>query len=175
MIVDDSLETIDNIKSCLQKEEGFEVIGEAQNTEDALDIISNKMPNIVITEIVLKGADGFELMEKALDKSRQTKFFVLSSLSQETFVEKAMKLGAVYYMAKPFKPDNLVKRLKDVETLSKSTFESSNKSGNRELDEKISNIFITVGIPAHIKGYQFLREAIKLAINKPDILNSLIS
>ena len=173
LIVDDSLETIGNIKSCLQNEEGFEIVGEAQNTEDALEIISNKMPNIVITEIVLKGADGFELMEKALEISKQIKFFVLSSLSQETFVEKAMKLGAVYYMAKPFRPDNLVKRLKDVENLTKSTFENSNKSATRELDEKISNIFITVGIPAHIKGYQFLREAIKMAIYNPEIINSI--
>ena len=173
LIVDDSLETIDNIKSKLLKDEEFEVVGQAQNVADGYDLIIKNKPDVVVTEIVLKGQDGFELMERCKEENLTVKFFVHSALSQESFVEKAMKLGAVYYMAKPFRPDNLVKRLKDVENLTKSTFENSNKSATRELDEKISNIFITVGIPAHIKGYQFLREAIKMAIAEPEIINSI--
>ena len=170
-IVDDSLETIDNIKSKLQEDENFEVVGFAQNVADACLLIKEKQPKIVITEIVLKGEDGFELMEKCKALNNEAKFFVLSSLSQETFVEKAMKLGAVYYMAKPFNLDNLLKRLKDIVVLSKES--TSQVKVNKELDEKITNIFITVGIPAHIKGYQFLREAIKMAIQEPEIINSI--
>lgn len=173
LIVDDSLETIDNIKSKLCTDEKFEVVGFAQNVSDACALIIEKKPEVVITEIVLKGEDGFELMEKCKNFDEEPKFFVLSSLSQETFVEKAMKLGAVYYMAKPFNADNLLKRLNDV--INSFGVNSSNvqKTINKELDEKITNIFITVGIPAHIKGYQFLREAIKMAIQEPEIINSI--
>ena len=174
LIVDDSLETIENIKTCLQKEEKFEIVSFSQNIEDAYNTIIDKKPNLVITEIVLKGADGFELMERCLENNINTKFFVLSSLSQETFVEKAMKLGAVYYLAKPFNVDNLLKRLNDiVESVNDSNLNVALQKSNKELDEKITNIFITVGIPAHIKGYQFLREAIKMAIAEPEIINSI--
>jgi two-component system response regulator (stage 0 sporulation protein A) len=173
LIVDDSLETIDNIKSKLQTDEKFEVVGFAQNVGDACNLIIEKKPQIVITEIVLKGEDGFELMEKCKNLDEEPKFFVLSSLSQETFVEKAMKLGAVYYMAKPFNAENLLKRLNDVVNSFGAEAVIVQKSSNKELDEKITNIFITVGIPAHIKGYQFLREAIKMAIQEPEIINSI--
>ena len=172
VIVDDSLENINNIKSCLQKEEMFEIVGDAQNVEDAFNLISNKTPDIVITEIVLKGADGFELIERCKNENKLAKFFVLSSLTHEAFVEKAMKLGALYFMAKPFNAENLVKRLYDV-VLTNSGAVTASHVVNKELDEKISNIFITVGIPAHIKGYQFLREAIKMAISEPEIINSI--
>ena len=174
-IVDDSQDTIDNIKSKLQQDESFEVVGTAQNVQDALGLIIEKKPDVVITEIVLKGEDGFELIERGKEVAPLTKFFVLSSLSQESFVEKAMKLGAVYYMAKPFSVENLQKRLYDIiqshEAQNSPSLEQ--KTVSRELDEKITNIFITVGIPAHIKGYQFLREAIKMAIAEPEIINSI--
>ena len=171
LIVDDNIDTINNIKSKLDTDEEFKVVGFAQNVVDAYKIINAEHPDIVITEIVLKGEDGFELMEKVVNENIQTKFFVLSSLSQEAFVEKAMRLGAVYYMAKPFKLDSLVKRLKEVKNGVKTQTES--QKATKELDEKISNIFITVGIPAHIKGYQFLREAIKMAIAEPEVINSI--
>ena len=172
LIVDDSLETINNLKTNLQKEEEFEVLGAVQNVKDAYELIKDKNPDLVITEIVLKGEDGFELMEKCENEKLKTKFFVLSSLSQETFVEKAMKLGAVYYMAKPFKIENFIKRLKEA-VFGHSQTKKVSKVISKEIDEKITNIFITVGIPAHIKGYQFLREAIKMAIAEPEIINSI--
>lgn len=171
LLVDDSAPTIASVKSTLLQDENFELIGNAQNVDEGYEMILQKNPDIVITEIVLKGKDGFELMERVANLEKSPKFFVLSSLSQETFVEKAMQLGAVYYMAKPFEAQNLKKRLNDVnQSLMASQFDQKSK---RELDEKITNIFITVGIPAHIKGYQFLREAIKMAIAEPEIINSI--
>lgn len=172
LIVDDSIETINNLKSSLQKEEDFEVIGAVQNVKDAYELIKDKKPNVVVTEIVLKGEDGFELMEKCVENRDNVKFFVLSSLSQESFVEKAMKLGAIYYMAKPYKTENFVKRLREA-TIYQMSNSKPAKVVSKEIDEKITNIFITVGIPAHIKGYQFLREAIKMAIAEPEIINSI--
>ena len=82
LIVDDSLDTINNVKSKLQQDENFEVVGYAQNVNDAYNLIIEKRPNLVVTEIVLKGDDGFELMDKCQNLSPSPKFFVLSSLSQ---------------------------------------------------------------------------------------------
>ena len=97
---------------------------------------------------------------------------VLSSLSLEGFITKALNLGVSYYMIKPFNIEVLKERLKDIlndKELKSNVFTKKSKN----LEEKITNIFITVGIPAHIKGYQFLREAIKMAIDSPDIINSI--
>lgn len=172
LIVDDSLDTINIVKSKIQEDEKLEVVGTSQNVSDALNLIKDKKPDVVITEIVLKGEDGFELMERCGQTDSKVKFFVLSSLSQESFVEKAMHLGAIYYMAKPFNADTFLKRLNEVTEGVKSGTRKKQVI-SKELDEKITNIFITVGIPAHIKGYQFLREAIKMAISEPDIINSI--
>ncbi|MGN1212795.1 MAG: sporulation transcription factor Spo0A [Christensenellales bacterium] len=172
LIVDDSTETQNNIKSILQQEEKIEVVGVCQNVADAFNLILKTQPDIVITEIVLKGEDGFELLEKINTLSTKPKVFVLSAISQESFVEKAMNMGAVYYMAKPFTANNLLKRINEVCSYKESQ-SSGIKNQNKQLDEKITNIFITVGIPAHIKGYQFLREAIKMAISNPEIINSI--
>lgn len=170
LIVDDNIDTQNNIKSGLQKDEKFEVVGTAQSVQNAFDLIKQKTPDVVITDIVLKGEDGFELIEKINTLEKKPKIFVLSALSQESFVEKAMHLGAVYYMAKPFNVENLVKRVKEI---CNQEIDTKNRIKNKGLDEKISNIFITVGIPAHIKGYQFLREAIKMAIANPEIINCI--
>lgn len=170
LIVDDSIDTQNNIKSILQQDEKIEIVDCCQNVATAYNSILKTQPDIVITEIVLKGEDGFDLIEKINTLTKRPKVFVLSALSQESFVEKAMSLGAVYYMAKPFNSGSLLKRISEI------SYQAENKNiktQNKQLDEKITNIFITVGIPAHIKGYQFLREAIKMAISNPEIINSI--
>ncbi|MDE6399118.1 MAG: sporulation transcription factor Spo0A, partial [Clostridiales bacterium] len=107
------------------------------------------------------------------------KVLVLSALSQDTFVTKAMHLGADYFMRTPANPDTVKKRITELMQAPAAEEKAEEKTAkparvkNRSLEEKITNIFITVGIPAHIKGYQFLREAIKLAIDNPDIINSI--
>ena len=172
LVVDDSVETQNNIKSILQQDEKIEVVGVCQNVANAYSLILETQPDIVITEIVLKGEDGFELLEKINTLAKKPKVFVLSALSQESFVEKAMSMGAVYYMAKPFNSNSLLKRINEISNYGENVSVAT-KTQNRQLDEKITNIFITVGIPAHIKGYQFLREAIKMAISNPEIINSI--
>ena len=98
------------------------------------------------------------------------KVIFVSKLSHSGFVTKALNEGASYFMVKPVSPQGLEERIVDV---LKSENENLVQPTNRVLDEKISNIFISIGIPAHIKGYQFLREAVKLAVEKPDIIGSI--
>ena len=171
LIVDDGVETVEKLKSVIAKDEKFEVVGVAQTVSEAYNIIVERVPDVVILEIVLKGQDGFELLEKSKLLKSSPKFFVLSALSQEPAVEKAIELGAIYYMAKPFDENVFAKRFKEVVFAKAKSFERKIRA--KELEEKITNVFITVGIPAHIKGYQFLREAIKMAIAEPEIINSI--
>ena len=150
--------------------EKYEILATTQNGEELIDLINSRNPDIAIIDIVLKNCDGFKVLEKVKDSN--TKVVIHSSLSMDGFINKAISLGAKYYCIKPFNIETLKERIDDVLNPSQMQNKNITKATN-QIEEKITNIFITVGIPAHIKGYQFLREAIKLAIANPEIINSI--
>jgi len=171
MLIDENEQTVKLLKENFISS-GYEVIGVASNAIAALEQIKIEKPEVIIMDVVLSGVDGFSLIEQINELNINTKIIVLSSLSLDGFITKALNLGVSYYMIKPFSVEALKARLEDVlneKELKNNIFNKRNKN----LEEKITNIFITVGIPAHIKGYQFLREAIKMAIDNPDIINSI--
>lgn len=174
LLADDSSELLVELENFLT-EQGYNVIGKASDGEKAIELCALLKPDILILDLVMPKADGFTVLEK-IDRST-VRVLVLSALSQDTFIAKAASLGADYYMIKPYSKENLLSRIRDLSSSAPIKIEAKPKvvrpSVNKSLDEKISNIFITVGIPAHIKGYQFLREAIKMAIDNPDIINSI--
>ena len=152
--------------------EEYEIIASTSNGEELISLIKNLNPDVVVMDIILQNCDGFKVLE-SVDK-HSTNIVIHSSLSVDGFINKALALGAKYYCIKPFDMNTLKERIQDV--LSQNKEQSNviyNAKGNNQIEEKITNIFITVGIPAHIKGYQFLREAIKLAIANPEIINSI--
>ena len=158
----------------LEKTGKFEVVEDDGNGQSGLEKIERNKPDVVALDVVLEGIDGYEVLEKIKVLGERPRILVLSSLKNEGFAQRAVDLGADYVLAKPVADDVVAKRLEEI--LGKSEVlrvENKRMLKNRALEEKISNIFITVGIPAHIKGYQFLREAIKMAIEEPDIINSI--
>ena len=143
----------------------------ANDGKMAIQMIKNNDFDLIILDLILPEVDGFEVLEVAKEINKDIKSIVISALASDVFIKKAMSLGTSYFMLKPISLDVLTKRVNDLfagddELGSKINFD-------RDIEEKITNIFITVGIPAHIKGYQFLREAIKLSMENPDIINSI--
>lgn len=174
LIANENAEEINDISEKLTNEKFLSTIEKTSNGKEAFDLISSKSFDLLIVDLVLPEIDGFEVIEKAKQTNKDMKIVVLSALSSDTFIKKSMSLGANYYMLKPINFDILAKRINDLFDEDEQTSVISLKSDNeKEIEEKITNIFITVGIPAHIKGYQFLREAIKLAMENPDIINSI--
>lgn len=152
--------------------ENHEIIATTQSGEELISLINMKNPDVVVMDIVLQKCDGFKVLESV--KGTKTKIVIQSSLSIDGFINKAISLGAKYYCIKPFDATTLQERIKDIMSpVSNGSGAVFNAKATNQLEEKITNIFITVGIPAHIKGYQFLREAIKLAIANPEIINSI--
>lgn len=156
-----------------------EVVADFLDAISALNYIKENEVDVVVTDIVLPNIDGYEFLE-ALNKlglKYRPKILILSALSSDNFINKALNYGADYYMVKPCDINVLkerIKELKNGESYKEAVTEIKTiKPRNKQLEEKITNIFITVGIPAHIKGYQFLREAIKMAIDNPEIINSI--
>jgi len=164
----------------LESRQDLKVVGCYNNIIDAIDYISDNQVDVIITDIIIPNADGFDLIEEVsrLGLAHMPKIIVTTALTGEGFVQKAFGMGVSYYMLKPVNLELLESRIveviKDDFSQNKTPILSNvSKPKAKQLDEKITNIFITVGIPAHIKGYQFLREAIKMAIDTPEIINSI--
>ena len=155
----------------LTADENLSDVKIVNNGRLALEMIKNEEFDLLILDIVLPEIDGFEVIETAKQINKNMKVIVISALSSDVFIKKATNLGVGYFMLKPISVDVLKKRVDDV--LNQSDNAESKQITNKEIEEKITNIFITVGIPAHIKGYQFLREAIKLSMGNPEIINSI--
>ena len=168
---DNSTEDISKFANHFENNDNFEVVGKTNDARTALKALEDRQIDVLVMDIVLGGMDGFEFLQKAKEKMGKSlpKIIITSHLSHSGFVGKALSLGASYFMVKPIDLGALENRIQDTLNLESHTKPQENKA----LDEKISNIFLTVGIPAHIKGYQFLREAIKLAIETPEIVSSI--
>lgn len=187
VVVDSNNNFCEGVKGYfLESRQNLRVVSTFNNIIDAVDYISDNPVDIVITDIVIPNADGFDLISeiKNLGLGRDIKIIVVSALSGEGFIQKAFSMGVSYYMLKPINYELLESRILDIlkeDFINSSSISPVVQNNNnvyarpksKQLDERITNIFITVGIPAHIKGYQFLREAIKMAIDSPEIINSI--
>lgn len=167
IIADDNSALCESIRDFVNSHDGYEVAGIAQNGVVALDLVSAHRPDFLLLDIVMPELDGFGVLG-ALEGKKPT-VIMMSQLATDGFVQKAMQLGASYFLAKPFDYNALLKVLDSFTTRQRTPMPRANKN----LDERIANLFISVGIPAHIKGYQFLREAIKMTIETPEIINSI--
>ena len=157
-----------DFSSSLQNQFSEDSLSSFSTEQDFFSAIKADKPDIVILDLILPGCDGFDIISRLKSEYPTIKIIICSSISNDRFVSKSMDMGVSYYMLKPVNAETLQKRCKDV--LYAST---NNTTISKALDEKISYIFMTVGIPAHIKGYKFLREAIKMSISDPNIINSI--
>lgn len=165
MIVDDDETFLSECVAYFADKPEYEVVGTASDGEEALEKIETAAPDVLLLDLVMPKLDGYGVLEHV---GRTRKTIVMSALSSGSFITKAIGLGAKYYMMKPFRFEQLDARIAECAREGGAT-----RARNKSVEEKITNIFITVGIPAHIKGYQFLREAIKMAIDNPEIINSI--
>lgn len=170
VILQDSDKTIKELKALFEETSEFLVVGTETNGQNGLELIKNFNPDFVVTELVLSGIDGLCVMDKIKEQNIKSNVIVLSAFSREDVISRATEKGAKYFMVKPYNFNILATRMKECfETVpEKQQYRLKNS-----LDEKISKIFINVGIPPHIKGYGYLREGVKMAVKNPEIINNI--
>lgn len=176
LIVDDNAPLAAEISAFMNAQQEIEVVGTAENAREALKMVKLVHPNAIVADLIMPQTDGFFLLEKLSggEYGPMPKIIMLSAVSSESLYARAIALGATYYMNKPFSMDTLYQRLLDFFDLRKLDIQKQPALvRSKSLDERITSIFLSIGIPAHIKGYQFLKEAIKLVIKKPEIINSI--
>ena len=133
----------------------------------------------MITDIIMPQMDGYALLEEMRRRELPSKpqTIVVSALGRDDFVTRAIELGATFYMVKPFDMRHLMSHIRDLSggRIRQADAAPTPRETHRvqTLDERLGSLFLTISIPAHIKGYQFLREAIKMAVDTPDIINNI--
>ncbi|NPV90375.1 MAG: sporulation transcription factor Spo0A [Firmicutes bacterium] len=173
LIADDNREFCEILKEYLASQEDFELVGMANNGIDALDIIKEKQPDIVVLDIIMPHLDGIGVLERlgTGNYGQRPKVVMLTAFGQENMTQRAVELGADYYILKPFDIEVLGNRLRQLSDSQQVTSHPTVKT--RNLDLEVTNIIHQMGVPAHIKGYQYLRDAILLVIGEINLLGAV--
>jgi len=184
-IADDNERMLSLLDDLLSQEEGFQVVGKANNGEDAYEVIKEKQPDVVLLDIIMPKLDGLSVMEKVNGDAKikkQPSFIILTAIGQENIAESAFRLGANYYIMKPFDNKMLINRIRQISNTKKSVrtevrridpYEKSRAYMEFNLENDVTNIIHDIGVPAHIKGYQYLRDAIIMTVEDMEMLNSI--
>ncbi len=185
VIADDNEDFTDILNEYLSNQSGFEIVGIAENGLEAMDMIRDNEPDVVILDIIMPHLDGLGVLERvnAANMKKKPVFIILSALGQDRITNLAINLGAAFFMVKPFDMDVLVSRILQLQSLnahddnqSKTGIENvlHHRSGIEENQElKVSRILHEAGIPAHLKGFQYLKEAILMVLDDITMINSV--
>lgn len=184
-IADDNEKMVEILGKMIDEDKDLELVGKAHDGEEICNIIKEKEPDVVVLDIIMPKMDGLSVMEQIANERNLKKtpaFIVVSAVGQERITEDAFSLGADYYMLKPFDNQMLLNRIKHVRRGSERRFcgierqvvcEEKAVYGGRNLESDVTNMIHEIGVPAHIKGYQYLRDAIILSVNDMEMLNSI--
>lgn len=184
-IVDDNLRMVNLLEEILKEDNDIEVVGKAENGLEALDIIKEKSPDVVLLDLIMPKLDGLGVMEKVKKSNEYKKapsFIVITAIGQERVTENAFELGASYYIMKPFDNNMVLSRIKQIkgefhnkliDNHKMVSYDNPSTYKERNLESDVTNIIHEIGVPAHIKGYQYLRDAIMMSVDDNEMLNSI--
>lgn len=184
-IVDDNERMVTLLENILNEDSEIDVVGTGGDGMTALELIREKEPDIVLLDLIMPKLDGLEVMQKVNQEPEMKKkpeFIVISAIGQEAITEDAFGLGASYYIMKPFDNETVLNKVHQIQR-GRSYHVLHNKQHliaeaeaeyvPRNLENDVTNIIHEIGVPAHIKGYQYLRDAIIMAIENREVINSI--
>jgi two-component system response regulator (stage 0 sporulation protein A) len=187
LIADDNKDFCDIVSQFLGKQEDIDVVGIANDGMEALDLVRKYQPDVVVLDIIMPHLDGLGVLERLNedDLEKFPKVIILSAVGQDKITQRAIALGADYYIVKPFDLEVFLQRIRELavmdymddgqlQSLSSIPAKApSDTSRERSLETDITNIIHEIGVPAHIKGYQYLREAITMVVNNIELLSGI--
>ncbi|EQF26034.1 MULTISPECIES: sporulation transcription factor Spo0A [unclassified Clostridioides] len=188
VLADDNKDFCQVLKEYLSNEDDIDILGIAKDGIEALDLVKKTQPDLLILDVIMPHLDGLGVIEKlnTMDIPKMPKIIVLSAVGQDKITQSAINLGADYYIVKPFDFVVFINRIRELvsnrvaqvepkprpvqETqMTRSDFVKN--VGN--IETEITNIIHEIGVPAHIKGYLYLREAIKMVIDNVELLGAV--
>lgn len=182
-IADDNERILRILEEIVSNDEELNVVGIAKDGEEAYEMIKETQPDIVLLDIVMPKLDGLGVLDRIIqdkDIQKQPYIVMISAVGKEQITEAAFSKGADYYIMKPFDNNLILTQIKNIQKENRTndiTLRHPNEITQREpeksLEEIVTEIIHDVGVPAHIKGYQYLRDAIVMSVLDMDMLNSV--
>ncbi|PLR99868.1 sporulation transcription factor Spo0A [Bacillus sp. T33-2] len=182
-VVDDNRELVGLLEEFISSQEDMEITGVAHNGQDCLEMLEDADPDVLLLDIIMPHLDGLAVLEKLREekKGMLPNVIMLTAFGQEDVTKKAVELGASYFILKPFDMENLASHIRQVSGQAKTmarkplsgSYRSQSEQKPKNLDASITSIIHEIGVPAHIKGYLYLREAISMVYNDIELLGSI--
>ena len=172
MIADNAEEFCTGLTAALQRTEGFRVVGTAIDGEQAVRMIGEKQPQILVLDMMLAKRDGISVLKAISTMEPRPVVLATSGFITEYVAPAAANLGVQYLMLKPCDMTALTERLEEMRG-GQERKQQSRPSGKPSIEAMVTSIIHEIGVPAHIKGYQYLREAIIIAVNDMDVINAI--
>lgn len=175
LLVDDNTELTTMIKEYFSSNRaGIEVVYTASNGEEGLDIVKNHTDefDLILLDLIMPKVDGITMLEEMKKANINKNIIVLTSYNSAEIIRKVSEQGVNYYLLKPFDLAELEKRILEVSSLENTTNKSLNLY-KHNLQVSITNILHELGVPSHIKGYQYIRESIMIVYDRPEIVGGI--
>ena len=183
IIADNNRKLIEMLSDRMALEDDITITATTEDGKEALNLIREMKPDIVILDTILPSLDGLAVLEKLSEEEKQhSSIIMLSAMGQDVLTEEAFLLGARYFLLKPFDVDSLIHKIRLCKKEEQKVI-CMNQQIEKEIVQEykspatleiiVTQIIHEIGVPAHIKGYQYLRDSILMAVHDMDILNSI--
>lgn len=181
-IADDNERMLELLGNIISSDKELSLVGKANNGEDVYRIIKTKEPDVVLLDLIMPKVDGLSVMDMVnKDKTIQKRpdFIIVTAVGQEKITEDAFRKGAAYYIMKPFRNEVLIEKIKNTrckrhaEPFMQAMEVRKREEERKPLETRVTDMIHEIGIPAHIKGYHYLRDAIIMAVEDMDVLNAI--
>lgn len=184
LLADNNRELCHVLTEHINQHEDLELTGIAYDGLEAVEMIKQEQPDVLVLDISMPYLDGIGVMERLNELEKKPRVIVLTAFDQESMVQRMINMGADYYIVKPFDTDILLERIRQFGRFSAKTGESKGlyrptggytvkDSSKVNLEMEVTKLFHEMGIPAHFRGYGYLREAIMMAVRDPGIMGNI--
>ena len=172
-IADNAEEFCSALSAALQRADGFQVVGTASDGEQAIRQIRELRPDVLVLDLMLSKQDGFSVLKSLGNLERKPITLATSAFVTDYVSAAAANLGVRYLMLKPCDISALTERLEEIRGGESLRVNPKRGQDKHSIESLVTGIIHEIGVPAHIKGYQYLREAIIIAVNDMDVINAI--
>lgn len=175
LIADDNREFCELLSSFLVKQPDIEVVGVVHNGQEALRKLPDTNPDVILLDVIMPHLDGIGVLETlgTMDLPHRPQVVMLTAFGQEVVSRRVAELGASYFVLKPFDLEVLADRIRQVAGTASYAHRPYANARDRNLELEVTHLLHQIGIPAHIKGYLYLREAITRVVERIELLGAV--
>ena len=152
-------------------EPSMHIVGQTGDGQELLQMVRDEKPDLIVMDVILTQMDGVEVLQSLGEMEERPRVLVVSGLARGTMAELAVRYGADHYMTKPCRSEVICERIRQITGLDRENIQDADRQ--HSMESRVTAIIHEIGVPAHIKGYHYLREAILYCIDNIEAINAV--